>query len=74
MKFYLKKRSTYSSALGGGLSLISYSFLFIMLVISLMGLINNTDFTMTETKILLENWEHENITFKGLIEKGFELP
>ena len=71
MKFYLKKRSSYSSAFGGGLSLILYSFLFIMLVISLLGLINNTDSTMTENKILLDNWEHANISFKGLIKKGF---
>jgi hypothetical protein len=74
MKFYLKKRSSYSSALGGGLSLILYSFLFIMLVISLLGLINNTDFTLTENKILLDNWEHRNISFKGLFDKGFQLP
>jgi hypothetical protein len=74
MKFYLKKRSSYSSAIGGGLSLILYSFLFIMLVISLLGLINNTDSTMTEKRILLDNWEHANISFKGLIDKGFQLP
>jgi hypothetical protein len=36
-----------------------------------MGLINNTDFTMTQDKVLLENWEHANISFKGLIQKGF---
>ena len=74
MKFYLKKRSSYSSAIGGGLSLILYSFLLIMLVISLLGLISNTDFTMSENKILLDNWEHANISFKGLIDKGFQLP
>jgi hypothetical protein len=45
-----------------------------MIVKSLVGLIQGTDFTMTETKILLENWEHENITFKALNEKGFQLP
>ena len=74
MKFYVKKRSSYSSAFGGGVTLILYSFLFIMLVISLMGLINNTDYTMMENKILFDNWLHKNITFKGLIEKGFTLP
>jgi hypothetical protein len=74
MKFYVKKRSSYSSAFGGGLSLILYSFLLIMLGISLMSLINNTDFTMTENKILFDNWQHKNITIKGLIEKGFTLP
>jgi hypothetical protein len=71
MTFYLKKRSKYSSAFGGVLSLILYSFLLIMLVISLLGLINNTDSTMTENKILLDNWQHKNISFKGLIQKGF---
>ena len=45
-----------------------------MIVKSLVGLIQGTDLTMIETKILLENWEHENITFKGLNEKGFQLP
>jgi hypothetical protein len=74
MKFYLKKKSSYSSALGDGLSLILYSFFLIMLVISLLGLINNTDFTMTQEQILFENWEQRNISFKGLIEKGFQLP
>ena len=74
MKFYLEKKSSYSSALGDGLSLILYSFFLIMLVISLLGLINNTDFTMTQEQILFENWEQRNISFKGLIEKGFQLP
>jgi hypothetical protein len=71
MTFYLKKRSKYSSTFGGVLSLILYSFFLLMLVISLLGLINNTDSTMTENKILLDNWEHANISFKGLIQKGF---
>ena len=74
MTFYLKKRSKYSSAFGGVLSLILYSFFFIMLFKYLLGLINNTDFTMTENKILLDNWEHAKISFKGLIDKGFQLP
>ena len=29
---------------------------------------------MTENKILLDNWEHANISFKGLIQKGFQPP
>ena len=29
---------------------------------------------MTQDKVLLENWEHANISFKGLIQKGFQPP
>jgi hypothetical protein len=74
MKFYVKKRSSYSSTFGGVLSLILYSFLFIMTVISLMGLINNTVYSMTQTKIALSNWEHKDIKFKDLIDLGFQMP
>jgi len=43
---------------GGVLSLMLYIFLFIMAVLSLMGLFNNSDLTMNESKVLLTNWEH----------------
>jgi hypothetical protein len=45
-----------------------------MTVISLMGLINNTVYTMTQTKIALSNWEHKDIKFKDLLDLGFQMP
>ena len=59
---------------GGVLSLILYIFLFIMIVVSLLGLFDNTPSTMTQTKILFENWDHRDIKFKDLVDLGFPLP
>ena len=60
--------------LGGVLSFILYIFLFIMAMVSLMSLFNNSDVSMSESKVLVTNWEHKNIKLKNLIDKGFELP
>lgn len=41
---------------------------------SLIRLFNNTDKTMSESKILFKNWQHKDIKFKDLIGLGFQLP
>ncbi len=60
--------------LGGALSFLLNIFLLITAVVSLMTLFNDSDLTMTESKMLFTNWNHQNITFKDLIEKEFQLP
>ncbi len=45
-----------------------------MTMLSFLKLFNNSDLTMTENKVLIRNWQHKNITFKELTDKGFQLP
>ena len=40
----------------------------------MMGLFNNSDKTMTEEKVLLKNWEHNQTKIKDLIDLGFAPP
>jgi hypothetical protein len=45
-----------------------------MIVISVIGLYNNEEISMTETKIFHKNWKYKDILMKDLIDFGFPLP
>ena len=51
-----------------------YFLIFFVISNSLWDLFNRSDYTMTETSTLIENWEYKDIRFKDLIDIGFPLP
>ena len=73
-KLYHNNQGTYSSSIGGLITIIFGLIVFSISLNILMSCFNREDWTQTVEDISLEKWEHVNMTVRESMEKGLEIP
>ena len=73
-KFYHKGKGTYSSSLGGIITILLGLVLLTVSLNLLLGCINRETWTKKTEVIRLQDWEHANITLGDVMKKGLIVP
>ena len=73
-KFYHKGKGTYSSSLGGIITILLGLVLFSISLNLLLSCLNRENWDKKTELIKIEDWEHFNITYRDVMGKGLVIP
>ena len=73
-KLYFNGQDTYSSSLGGLLSLVLGIFLVSLVLGSMISCLNREEWEYKEEQILMQDWEHKDKSLGAIMNLGLTLP